>query len=195
MKRWWRLLLNVAAGVSLVLCLGVVAIGVRSYFVGDSIYRSRWQVNESRAEERAVWTVFGRGDMLVGHRYQTFNRRPGDAAVIEQTTGPVDSWRQSRPGPPIIGQPGGRAYPLGFRYLWVPMPPEFGGPANFYREWVGPMWPFVIVLAALPGWVGWRIARRWARRRGPGCCARCGYDLRATPGRCPECGAAADGGS
>lgn len=49
-----------------------------------------------------------------------------------------------------------------------------------------PLWP--IILAAAPGaWLLYR-ARRARRWQAEGRCAACGYDLRESPGRCPECG-------
>jgi hypothetical protein len=49
-------------------------------------------------------------------------------------------------------------------------------------------WLLAVILAIAPALALWQFARRHRRMR-VGLCANCGYDLRATPGRCPECGA------
>jgi hypothetical protein len=58
-----------------------------------------------------------------------------------------------------------------------------------YREafFCVPYWPLFV----LAGGMGWRIGRRprlLRHRLKLGLCAACGYDVRATPERCPECG-------
>ena len=68
-----------------------------------------------------------------------------------------------------------------------------GGPPHQRTElglWI-PYWLLMLVSAPLPLWVVTihRSRRVRAARRARGLCEDCGYDLRATPGRCPECGA------
>ena len=58
------------------------------------------------------------------------------------------------------------------------------------RFWIAPGWIIFASLATAVfcrrNWVNARTREREANKR----CRQCGYDLRATPGRCPECGTA-----
>jgi len=49
------------------------------------------------------------------------------------------------------------------------------------------LWFCLALAGVLPAIRIWRLTRR-RQRLSAGLCPTCGYDLRATPGRCPECG-------
>jgi hypothetical protein len=68
---------------------------------------------------------------------------------------------------------------------------QFASPgAGWYRVLVVPCWSAAVLFSLLPAvWIGAAYRRRRRLRRG--CCPACGYDLRASPDRCPECGAVA----
>ena len=68
-----------------------------------------------------------------------------------------------------------------------------------YRSRGVPQWDLFVTLGfpvellciVLAAWLALRDLRAGRHQRAPGGCRVCGYDLRATPDRCPECGSAA----
>src|SRR5204862_6682225 len=56
-----------------------------------------------------------------------------------------------------------------------------------FSELIAPHWSFALLFGTLPA--VWAVLRLRRRRFAAGRCSACGYDLRATPNRCPECGA------
>jgi hypothetical protein len=75
---------------------------------------------------------------------------------------------------------------LGFQYYRYDI--NFSFTTEHHYVLAFPAWLPVLIL--LPPGV-WVLRKQWwlhRRRRRAGLCATCGYDLRGTPERCPECG-------
>ena len=185
MKRW---LLHLASAVSLLLCLATAVLLVRSMTVSD-----RWDWSFSSRSQSGdagtSWTMLsGRGGLGVAH--STVKRRPSapfPAAPPSRTHHTI-----ARAGYPVWAPTKGTTVNwsgLGCQRLRARFTET-----NQVARWnvaedavAVPLWWLTVLASVLP--VGRFVVaiRRIGRRRG-GRCLHCGYDLRATPDRCPECG-------
>ena len=81
------------------------------------------------------------------------------------------------------------ARPMGLLGNYIASPPQ---PPNYWTLTIAYEPLILLALAGLTA-SAWKLSRRWRERRMmrfPYACQGCGYDCRATPLRCPECGRA-----
>ena len=148
--------------VSLMLCVSTVALWVRSYWIDESIFYGPGPF-------RCCNFSNDQGQIQIGYAWRTdgyeFDRGFSYASGLSNVSPPLTWWQRWCFG--------GFDYNAYFsRFSW--------------RMVLVPHW-FVLLVCGLP--VLW--IRRWQQQNKPDTsllCLKCGYDLRASPDRCPECG-------
>jgi hypothetical protein len=191
MKRLRAFLRCTFTFVSTLLCAATCTLWVRSYWGSDHMVR-RWMTAAdamaiTHEDQQIEWTggqvrwVLGREtyyhDGQAQVRLNAETARPywsygrlGRGHVYAQSPSPQNVWSW-----------------LGFAAWQEGWQSSFADSRR--RVWAIPAWALAAALALPPAiWMFRRIRRS---RRDKGLCLTCGYDLRATPERCPECGAVA----
>ena len=179
-----RRLINLLTLLSLLLCATVVAL-----WVWSSGAPRTWVL--SAGADRAVLVRSAGGSLQVGR--QSVER-------IGAGLPPDVRFNLSEPGAVVYATPGAKGSFANGWYdprggLWSAGWTDVAIHSNRYRLRCSRLRLsyalMALVTAALPA--AWLAVRTWQRRRSAlrdrrQLCACCGYDLRATPDRCPECG-------
>jgi len=187
-----RHLFNLLAALSLLLCMMTGALWVRSYTVSEGLFVRFWddewcsvgynqgrlgffQTNNMtlhafRGSSPAWWSISWKQGRASKNAFDSLLPLPSPAVGVFH-------WGLSvKPSPTRSLMPGSF---LGFNCGSA----QFAGVTHI-REIVAPFWSLLVFLGAV-------VASIKFRKPSPsklGCCLVCGYDLRATPDRCPECG-------
>ena len=163
-----RRLFNLMTAASLALCLATAGLWVRAHWTRDLI--------QFPNRRHCVGTDVGEISIHV-------SSRPYWAGIPYQALPPAPRSRETIWFPRHETFQVGESYSgLGFVYMFH----DQASPAPGVRitQVTVPLWFPVLLLSVAPA--VWQ--RRRLNRHEPGQCKVCGYDLRATPDRCPECG-------
>jgi hypothetical protein len=180
-----RLLLNAATLASLLLCAATTLLWIRSYRVGEWFgYSHVDPPGRPRAIDWGFHVTSGNGRLALAHHRDLYD----DPATIARQ-------RRETHGGRWFAHSGGAA-PSAFMARNVPtvLGVGIGVRHNLYPYGRNDNWILTVphaLLATPPALIAALGLRRWWRDRPlhrPGHCPHCGYDLRATPARCPECG-------
>jgi hypothetical protein len=182
MAQMKRRLFTLLSALSLLLCVAVVVLWVRRYWSSDTLVVRRPLTLDGNFSVHREWYVWSSGNGL-GARYK-WSRQ--DLTSIDRKDW-LDFW-ENQQGVFLASDKPDR----------VPDFPAAGPTHRFGIGWTGesrvgyheltlmaPHWLLALTASVLPAaWV-WRRVHPVSRA---GLCPSCGYDLRATPERCPECG-------
>ncbi len=201
MKWFVRWLFRSVAFVSAALLVATCVLWARSYWVRDSIlwtyevWHKRPPGSAPRHEDslistsngRLLWYHMGRVTFSMAHGIPDPYVRYGFQLIYPEQAYTMKGY------PPNVVRYSRRTPPDSFRSdhaIFL----GFGIDRDAFldeRRVVLPLWMPAVVTSILPT-VGVVVAIMGAKRRrrlaARTLCAKCGYDLRATPGRCPECG-------
>jgi hypothetical protein len=188
MRRATRILSRAFTLCSFLLAIALVALWIRSYSGTDYISRYRLaSANEFMTRNQGERISVTRGQVRYTLEDHTYYHR-GHIDITKLSTAGPPVWSYGRLGENHVGwEAPDRTFweRRGFAQ-W-----NSGWSASFAdshdRNWGAPVWPAVLLFALPPLLWTRRLIRR-LRAHGQGRCAACGYDLRATPDRCPECG-------
>ena len=191
-----RRLLTLLSAVSLVLCVASAALWWRGQTITDV-----WAYGNGSPDRPATYTLLARNGRLIlqGVR-RTFARppahdvwahRPAGLSHISYHTHPSTTALENQGMVEFGVTPWARA--VGVRVGWgsEPESPAEADPSTLWKAYLQlPMNELTGTAGVLPlVWLwGWDRRRQARRRVADGLCPTCGYDLRATPERCPECG-------
>lgn len=188
---------NATAAASALLFTATVALWIRSYGTSDQWWY--WRGQRAKSVEKSLTLVSFPSLMWIGvyqtsvqldrpehpNHWQVKPYESGHILVFDGTTSrvlfghviyhaDVADWHS-------VEYAGDEIRLTGLRFGWA----RSNRHGVRRRMLVVPYWFTSAVFALLPSW--W-IIRRGIQRRPIGRCRFCGYDLRATQDRCPECG-------